>query len=63
MDWELEIEGEIEHFETREELLERIRDLLEDHLATTPLADAEVRDPFGNELEIDLGLRLVSLED
>jgi hypothetical protein len=58
MEWTLEIDGEREGYETREALLDRLRDLLEDHLATSPLADAEVFDPFGNELEIELGLRL-----
>jgi hypothetical protein len=59
MEWTLLIDGERETFETREDLLERLRELLEDHLATSPLADAEVHDPFGNELEIEVGLRLL----
>jgi len=58
MQWTLEINGETEGYATREALLERLSDLLEDHLASSPLADAEVMDPFGNELEIEVGLRL-----
>jgi hypothetical protein len=61
MEWTLEIDGEREGYDTREALLDRLRDLLEDHLATSPLADAEVLDPFGNELEIELGIRLERL--
>ncbi len=64
MEWTLEIDGECESFETRQALLERVSDLLEDHLATSPLADAEVVDPFGREHEIEVGLRLqVMVED
>ncbi len=58
MQWTLEIDGETEGYPTRAALLERLSDLLEDHLASSPLADAEVVDPFGNELEIEVGLRL-----
>ena len=61
MEWTLEIDGEQESFETRDDVLERLRDLLEDHLATSPLADAEVIDPHGNEVEIEVGLRLQAL--
>ena len=59
MEWTLLIDGERETFETRDDLLERLRELLEDHLATSPLADAEVYDPFGEELEVEVGLRLL----
>ncbi len=58
MEWVLLIDGEREGFDSREALLERLRDLLEDHLATSPLADAEVYDPFEREHEIEVGLRL-----
>ncbi len=58
MQWTLEIDGEPEGFGTREELLEQLRELLEDHLATSPLADAVVMDPFGREHEIEVGIRL-----
>lgn len=63
MQWTLEIDGETESYETRDALLERLRDLLEDHLATSPLADAEVVDPLGREHEIEVGLRLLAAED
>ena len=63
MQWSLMIDGEQESYESREELLDRVRDLFEDYLATSPLADAEVRDPHGNELDIELGLRLAALEE
>jgi len=63
MQWTLEINGETEGYATREALLERLSDLLEDHLASSPLADAEVMDPFGNELEIEVGLRLPPMVD
>lgn len=63
MEWTLEIEGETESYATREALLERLRDLLEDHLSTSPLADAEVCDPFGREHEIEVGLRLQVMEE
>ncbi len=63
MQWSLMFDGEQESFESRQDLLDRVRDLFEDYLATSPLADAEVRDPFGNELAIELGLRLAELED
>ena len=63
MEWVLVIEGEREEFDTRNALLERLRDLLEDHLATSPLADAEVYDPFEREHEIEVGLRLHVMEE
>ncbi len=63
MQWTLEIDGETEGYDTRDGLLERLRDLLEDHLASSPLADAEVVDPFGREHEIEVGLRLLVEED
>ncbi|MFH1464473.1 MAG: hypothetical protein ABIO70_08805 [Pseudomonadota bacterium] len=59
MEWSLLIDGERETFETRDDVLERLRELLEDHLATSPLAEVEVYDPFGNELEVEVGLRLL----
>jgi hypothetical protein len=62
MEWLLEIDGEREAFPTRDDVLERLRELLEDHLATSPLADAEVIDPFGDEHEIEVGLRLIAPE-
>jgi hypothetical protein len=63
MQWTLEFDGETESYDTREALLERLRDLLEDHLASSPLADAEVCDPFGREHEIEVGLRLQVMEE
>jgi hypothetical protein len=63
MEWTLEIDGVSEGYDTREQVLERLRDLLEDHLATSPLADATVLDPFGREHEIEVGLRLGVADD
>jgi hypothetical protein len=63
MEWTLVIEGEREGFATREALLERLGELLEDHLAQSPLADAEVFDPFGNEHEVVVGIRLEAAEE
>ncbi len=62
MDWTLEIGEEAEKFDTREQLLARVADMLEDYLSTSPLADATVTSPLGQELDIDLGLRLVEIE-
>ncbi len=63
MEWVLVNNGAREGFETRDAVLERLRELLEDYLAASPLADAEVYDPFEREHEIEVGLRLHVTEE
>ena len=60
--WKLVIDGVEENYESRAELLERVSDLLEDVLMMSPLADAEVIDPHGQAMDIDVGINLAKSE-